>query len=602
MAMMKSREQVEDAYKWDLTSIYPTKEAFEDDYEEVKKFISEYQKYEGHTMDNAGTFYKSIVDEEEISRKLHKLYAYASQKSDEDVSNNENQELKQRVLHLFDFASATMYFTTPELLQVEYSKIEEFYKQEPRLLEHEKNIKEVYRYKNHTLSDKEEKLLSNLSKAFGNDEEIYGILTDSDMTFGTILDEEGKEVELTDTNYSIYIRSFDRRVRKDAFDALYRTYKQFKNTITATMSGKVKQSVALAHVKNYASALEASLFDDEMDPKVYETLVSTVHENLSVLYDYYRLRKDVLKLDELHLYDVYVDMVRESEKKYSFEEGKKLVLNALSILGDTYVEDLEKAFSERWIDIYPNKNKRGGAYSGGSYDTKPYVLLNYQEQLNDVSTLAHELGHSMHSYYTRSNQPYQYGDYPIFVAEVASTVNELILAKYMLKHSKDRNEKLAILNQLLELFKATIYRQVMFSEFEKYAYDIVEQEGVITSDKLCQEYLRLNQEYFGRDVVIDPEIQYEWEKVPHFYYDFYVYKYASGLSAACRIVTGILNKEEGALENYLKMLKSGSTENPLNTLKIAGVDMTDKSVYESAIQIFQDTIHEFEEVLKLEKK
>lgn len=602
MAMMKTRSEIEEIYKWDLTSIYSSLEEFEKDYEEVKKKISEYKKYEGHTMDNADTFYNSIVDDLEISRMLHKLYSYVSQKSDEDVSNNGNQELKQRVLNLFNLASATMYFITPELLKVNYSKIEEFYKEKPKLLEHEKNIKEAYRYKSHTLSDQEEKLLSNLSKAFGNDEEIYGILTDSDMTFGTILDEEGKEVELTDTNFSIYIRSFDRRVRKDAFETLYRVYKQFKNTITATMSGQVKQSVALAHIKNYSSAFEASLFDDEMDPKVYETLVNTVHENMNVVHDYYRLRKEVLNLEELHLYDVYVDLLKESDKKYSFLEGKELVLQALHALGDSYIEDLKKAFSERWIDIYPNKNKRGGAYSGGSYDTKPYVLLNYQEQLNDVSTLAHELGHSMHSYYTRTNQPYQYGDYPIFVAEVASTVNELLLAKYMLKHSKDKNEKLAILNQLLELFKATIYRQVMFAEFEKYAYDIVEKEEVITSDKLCEEYLRLNQEYFGDNVVVDSEIQYEWEKVPHFYYNFYVYKYATGLSAACKIVTGILNHEDGALDNYLKMLKSGSTENPLNTLKIAGVDMTDKSVYESAILMFQDTIREFEEVLKSESK
>ena len=275
-----------------------------------------------------------------------------------------------------------------------------------------------------------------------------------------------------------------------------------------------------------------------------------------------------------------------------------MVLDALKPLGDAYINDLKQAFTEGWIDIYPNKNKRGGAYSSGSYDTMPYVLLNYQDKLDDVSTLAHELGHSMHSFYTRKNQPYQYGDYPIFVAEVASTVNELLLAKHMLKVSTNKNERLAILNQLLELFKGTIYRQVMFAEFEKYAYDLVEQDEVITPDKLCKKYYELNQDYFGSDVIVDKEIAYEWEKVPHFYYHFYVYKYATGISAACHIVEGILSGDEAKRDAYLKMLANGCRENPLNTLKIAGVDMTDKEVYESAIRMFADTIEEFRNELK----
>ena len=291
-------------------------------------------------------------------------------------------------------------------------------------------------------------------------------------------------------------------------------------------------------------------------------------------------------------------MVKDYDKKYSFDEAKQIVINALSVLGNDYIETFKKAFDEKWIDIYPNKNKRGGAYSGGSYDTKPYILLNYQGTLNDVSTLAHEGGHSMHSYYTRTNQPIQYGDYPIFVAEVASTVNEILLAKYMLKNSTSKEEKLVILNQLLELFKGTIYRQVMFSEFEKYAYDLVENDDVITSDKLCDKYYQLNKLYFGDNVVVDDLIRYEWEKVPHFYYNFYVYKYATGISAACKIVDGILNNEKDALDNYLNMLKSGSRQNPLDTLKIAGVDMTDKEVYESAIKMFDETIEEFKTLIE----
>ena len=599
MTEIKDRSMIETKDKWDLSLIYKTQKDFENELEITKNLILEYRKkYENHTMDNANIFYNSIIDSLEISRKLDKLYVYASMKSDEDVSNNDNQELKNKVINLYDLATANMFFVDTELLKEDYAKIEKFYQDEPKLLEHEVNIKDTFRYKKHTLSDIEEKLLSNISKAFGNDEQTYGYLTDSDMTFGTIKNEDNKEVELTDTNYSIYIKSKDRRVRKEAFDALYNHYKQFKNTITSTFDGSIKQSVSIAKLRKYNSAFEASLFKDEISIDVYNTLVNTIHENLNIFHKYYDLKKKVLNLDEFHLYDVYVEMVKDYDKKYSFDEAKQIVINALSVLGNDYIETFKKAFDEKWIDIYPNKNKRGGAYSGGSYDTKPYILLNYQGTLNDVSTLAHEGGHSMHSYYTRTNQPIQYGDYPIFVAEVASTVNEILLAKYMLKNSTSKEEKLVILNQLLELFKGTIYRQVMFSEFEKYAYDLVENDDVITSDKLCDKYYKLNKLYFGDNVVVDDLIRYEWEKVPHFYYNFYVYKYATGISAACKIVDGILNNEKDALDNYLNMLKSGSRQNPLDTLKIAGVDMTDKEVYESAIKMFDETIEEFKTLIE----
>lgn len=599
MIEIKDRSMIETKDKWDLSLIYKTEKDFENELEITKNLILEYRKkYENRTMDNANIFYNSIIDSLEISRKLDKLYVYASMKSDEDVSNNDNQELKNKVINLYDLATANMFFVDTELLKEDYAKIEKFYQDEPKLLEHEVNIKDTFRYKKHTLSDIEEKLLSNISKAFGNDEQTYGYLTDSDMTFGTIKNEDNKEVELTDTNYSIYIKSKDRRVRKEAFDALYNHYKQFKNTITSTFDGSIKQSVSIAKLRKYNSAFEASLFKDEISIDVYNTLVNTIHENLNIFHKYYDLKKKVLNLDEFHLYDVYVEMVKDYDKKYSFDEAKQIVINALSVLGNDYIETFKKAFDEKWIDIYPNKNKRGGAYSGGSYDTKPYILLNYQGTLNDVSTLAHEGGHSMHSYYTRTNQPIQYGDYPIFVAEVASTVNEILLAKYMLKNSTSKEEKLVILNQLLELFKGTIYRQVMFSEFEKYAYDLVENDDVITSDKLCDKYYQLNKLYFGDNVVVDDLIRYEWEKVPHFYYNFYVYKYATGISAACKIVDGILNNEKDALDNYLNMLKSGSRQNPLDTLKIAGVDMTDKEVYESAIKMFDETIEEFKTLIE----
>lgn len=593
MDHIKERREVPKEAQWDLERIFKTDEEFQKEIEAVRKQIDEFAKLEGHTTENAKTFYRSITAGNEIERRLNKLYTYASMKSDEDVANTENQAKKEQVVNLYNYASSKMYFQTPELLNTEKEVIESFYQAEPKLLEHKTNIEEVYRYKPHTLPKEEEKLLSNLSSAFGNDETTYGYLTDSDLDFGTIHDENGVEVPLTDTNFSIYIKSPKREVRKEAFERLYEVYKQFQNTITATFNGAIKQNVAMAHIKHYKTSFEAALFGDELDPKVYNTLVSSVRNHLDVLHDYYRLRKEVLNLKELHLYDVYTNLVPDTDTKYPFETASRLVLDALKPLGDAYINDLKQAFTEGWIDIYPNKNKRGGAYSSGSYDTMPYVLLNYQDKLDDVSTLAHELGHSMHSFYTRKNQPYQYGDYPIFVAEVASTVNELLLAKHMLKVSTNKNERLAILNQLLELFKGTIYRQVMFAEFEKYAYDLVEQDEVITPDKLCKKYYELNQDYFGSDVVVDKEIAYEWEKVPHFYYHFYVYKYATGISAACHIVEGILSGDEAKRDAYLKMLANGCRENPLNTLKIAGVDMTDKEVYESAIRMFADTIEEF---------
>ena len=598
MDHIKERREVPKEFQWNLERIFKTDEEFQKEIEAVRKQIDEFAKLEGHTTENAEMFYRSITAGNEIERRLNKLYTYASMKSDEDVANTENQAKKEQVVNLYNYASSKMYFQTPELLNTEKEVIESFYQAEPKLLEHKTNIEEVYRYKPHTLPKEEEKLLSNLSSAFGNDETTYGYLTDSDLDFGTIHDENGVEVPLTDTNFSVYIKSPKREVRKEAFERLYEVYKQFQNTITATFNGAIKQNVAMAHIKHYKTSFEAALFGDELDPKVYDTLVSSVRNHLDVLHDYYRLRKEVLNLKELHLYDVYTNLVPDTDTKYPFETASRLVLDALKPLGDAYINDLKQAFTEGWIDIYPNKNKRGGAYSSGSYDTMPYVLLNYQDKLDDVSTLAHELGHSMHSFYTRKNQPYQYGDYPIFVAEVASTVNELLLAKHMLKVSTNKNERLAILNQLLELFKGTIYRQVMFAEFEKYAYDLVEQDEVITPDKLCKKYYELNQDYFGSDVIVDKEIAYEWEKVPHFYYHFYVYKYATGISAACHIVEGILSGDEAKRDAYLKMLANGCRENPLNTLKIAGVDMTDKEVYESAIRMFADTIEEFRNELK----
>ena len=589
-----SRSEINNNDKWDLTTIYKNIEDFNKEYDLAKKLVSAFSKHEKSMMNSAKDLLCTIEDDIKISRVINKLYMYAHLNSDSDTSNTFYQELKGKVSNLDIEYSKISAFVLPSLLKEDYSKIEKFYVDEPKLLEHKFTFENTFRYKNHVLNESEEKMLSTLSGALGNSEEIYDIFTNSDMEFGIIRDENNEEVELTDTNYAKYIRSKDRRVRHGAFNLLLKTYSKYKNAIAKMISGDVKANVAIAEIKKYPSALEASLFSDNINKKVYDNLIDSVHNNLNPLYYYFELKRGMLGLDELHLYDTYTSVISESTKEYTFEDAKDIVIKALSVLGDNYITDLKKAFDEHWIDIYPNKGKVSGAYSSGSYDTNPYVLLNFNGTLNDISTLAHELGHSMHSYYSRKNNPYQYSNYKIFVAEVASTVNELLLANYLLNTSNDDKLKLVVLNDLLDMFKGTIYRQTMFAEFEKKMYEIEENKNVITHEVLSNIYYDLNKLYFGDKVVIDDEIRYEWMRIPHFYYNFYVYKYATGLSAACHIVKRILNKEPSALEDYLSFLSSGGRDYPLEELKIAGVDMTKREVVDSAIDMFKDYLDEFE--------
>ena len=587
------RDKIDKQYKWDLRQVFKSTEEFENTYKDVQEKIKVFSKYEGTMDKDATNFYNTINTYYEISRQLDKLYVYTSMNFDTDTSNNKSQSLKLRVSNLYDEWSKVSFFVTPTILKKDYKDIEAFYKVEPKLLDYEIILKREFRYKEHILSDEEEKLLSNITKAFGNDYQTYSLLKDSDLTFGNIEDEEGNVVELTCSNYSIYIESKNREVRKNAFKTLYKTYKQFSNTFASIISGSIKENVTISKLRKYNSAREYYLFHDELDTSIYDNLIDTVSNNLNVLYKYYNIKKEQLKLDELHLYDIYTPIVKDFDKKYSFDEAKDLVLKAVSILGEDYVSILKQGYETNWVDIYPNKAKRTGAYSGGCYDTEPYMLLNYQDKYNDVSTLAHESGHSMHSYYARHNNPYQYGDYAIFVAEVASTVNELLLSKYMLKNSNDIKEKMFILNNLMDLFKGTIYRQTMFAEFEKEIYEDVENDIPLTSEHLNNKYYELNKKYFGEDVIVDEEVKYEWTRIPHFYYNFYVYKYATGLSAACHIVDNILSNKKNAIEDYKKFLSCGTTLNPIDSLKLAGVDLTKKEVIESAIKMFDDTINEF---------
>lgn len=593
-----NREKINDKYKWDLDVIYSSIDDFYKDYNIVKDKIIKFKEYKNNEINNGNVLLSILKDSYEIERMIDKLYSYTSLKSDLDTSVNENEALCEEVSNLYSLYSEYSYFVIPNILKKEYSEIEKFISEEQELKKYERILMKTFRYKEHTLNESEEKLLSSMSKMFSNNGKTYELLKDSDMTLGNIKDEDGNEVELTDSNYGVYIESKNRKVRKNTFFTLYDSYKKYKNTFASLLTGEIKENSVYAKVKKYNSSLEASLFGDEIDKNVYLNLIDTVNKNMNVVYKYYDLKKKELELDDFHIYDSYVSLDTSSEKKYEFDDALKVVMEVLNIFGEDYVNVLKKGIKDRWIDVYPTKAKRTGGYSGGCYDTYPYILLNYQDRYNDMSTLIHEIGHSMHSYYSRDFNDYEYSNYSIFVAEVASTVNELLLAYHILNNTDDVNEKKYILEKLMSLFKSTIYRQTMFAEFELDLYSKIDNDEVLTADKISDIYLELVKKYFGDGVLIDEDIRYEWIRIPHFYYNFYVYKYATGLSAACHIVNDILNGRKNAVENYLDFLKCGSSKSPLESLLVAGVDLTKKEVVESAINMFDDVIEHYKKLCK----
>lgn len=592
----KLRCEIEDKYKWDLTKIYKDEKEWQKDFDDVKEKILKVLEYKDSFLSNGKKLYEYLKYDDEVSRKLEKIYYYAHLNYDADTLDEKYKVMTNKVSDLFTKYNELSSFVVPEILKLDEEKLNTFYKEEEKLEDYRFSIENIYRFKNHTLDEEKEKMLSNLSKCLSNPEETYEALTDSDFEYDYITDEKGNKVKFNESNYSLFIKSKDRSVRKRAFEMLHNKYKKYIRTITSTYKGEVETNVVLAKIRNYDSAISASLYSDNVPVDIYNNLIKVVNDNMDVLYDYYDLKREILSLDRLHMYDTYVEIINKIDKKYSFDEAKEIVMEALSILGDKYIKNLKKAFDEKWIDIYHSKGKRSGAYSSGNFDVNPYVLLNFEGTLNDVSTLAHELGHSMHTYLSCKNNPYQYSSYEIFVAEVASTVNELLLANYMLKNSKNKEEKLAVINHILDLYKATLYRQTMFAEFEKETHKLREKGEVLTSDLLSNTYYNLVKKYFGPNVLCDDLIKYEWARIPHFYYNFYVYKYATGISAASYIVEGILNNKEGALENYMKFLKSGGSMYPLDELKIAGVNLNSESVILSAIKTFEKYLKEFKDI------
>jgi len=599
MEKQKLRSEIDDKYKWDLSSIFKNDDEFLEELNKLTDEIKEVEKYSSIIMDNAENLYNCLKLTDNLEMRLEKLYSYAHLHNDEDTSNNTYQKYYGLVINLDSEYSKITSFIIPELMKYDYSKIEEFYNDYPKLKEeYAFLLYDIYRSKKYKLDENTEKALSNLTKAFDNSGEVYSLLTNSDFTFDDIRLGDGSIIELTDSNYTKYMSSGDRNVRKQAFESMYKTYKKYTNTISKCLSNSIESNISLSKLRGYKNTLYSALFSDNINEDVYNNLISTVKSNLKPLFDYYDYKKKLLNLDELHIYDIYTPVVDEEGKTYSFEEAKDLVLNSLEILGEDYSSVLKSAFDEKWIDVYNNKGKRGGAYSSGGYLTKPFLLLNYEGRLNDVSTLAHELGHSMHTYYSCKNNPYQYHDYRIFVAEVASQVNELLLANYILNNSKEKEEKIKVLNNLLELYKASLFRQTMFADFEKEIYNSSENGEILTSDYLCDLYYKINKEYFGKSVILDEDIKYEWERIPHFYYFFYVYKYATSICAATYIANEILKGNNELKEKYLKFLTLGGSMYPLDELKTIGIDMTNKNIIEDTIKYFEKILNQFKELNK----
>lgn len=593
MDNLLKREDVKSSDKWDIESVYGSLDEYNKDYNIVKDSIDKLRDMQDTFLNSSTSFKELLLIDSKTSRLIAKLYTYATRKYDEDTGNGTYQELYGKINNLYQAYNEATSFVVPMILEQDKDTIIRYLDKEKELLDFRHQILDILRYKEHTLSKEEEHVITAFSKVLDSSSDTADFLMDTDMKFGTIKDEEGKRVELTSSNYSTFLSSKNREIRKNAFINYHKVYSSFKNTLTSTLASTCEALSVSSKLKKYNSSMEASLFNDFIPTKLYDNLIKVVHDNLSSLYKYFDVKKKILGLDEFHLYDSYVSIVKNIDKKYSFEEGERLVKEALSVLGDEYRRELDKAFKEGYIDKYPNLNKRSGAYSSGSYDTKPFVLLNYVGEYNDVSTLAHELGHSMHTYFSNHYNSYEISDYPIFLAEIASTVNELLLSYYMEDNAKTKDEKLFILNERLDLFKATVFRQTMFAEFEKYIHELTDKNEVLTSDGICNYYYELNKLYFGSNVVVDDEVRYEALRIPHFYTPFYVYKYATGLSIASYIVKNILNNTPNFKDKYLEFLKSGGRDYPLEVLKIIEIDLTDTKVFDEALEMFKETLDKF---------
>lgn len=596
--MSKPRKEINDKYKWDLSKIYSSEEEVSSDIKKVKELTNDYEKYKGKITSNSDTLLNATEDCFKISRILDKLIVYSHMRFDEDKAVSKSEEIMGKIDKIADDVSEHLAFYTPEVLNEEYVVIQEYIKENELLKKYTFMFEDLFRDKEHILSLEQEQMMARLGEVLSSPENTFKVLDDVNLKFQDIIDENGNKVSLTNSNYSNYLKNEDRRVRKEAFTSLYTSYNNFKNTFASLLKGNVKSNFFISKTRKYKSPLEMSLYGDNISKDLYTSLINKVHSNLDIMEEYMKVRKDILKLDELHMYDVYAPLVSNISRDYSYEDAKDLVIKALEPLGDAYINDLKQLFDSNCIDVYNNNNKRNGAYSWGSYDTLPYVLLNFEGNFNDVSTIAHELGHSMHSLYSHERQEYHDSGYPIFLAEIASTVNEILLNRYCSDNAKTKEEKAYYLNNLLENFRTTLIRQTMFAEFELQIHDLEEQGEVLTEELLCSTYLKLNKQYFSEEVISDDLIKLEWARIPHFYTSFYVYKYATGIAVASKIVSDILDNKENALENYIEFLSSGGNDYPLEILKKVGIDIVNDDTIDKALEMFRQTLNEFKEIAK----
>lgn len=597
---MKKRDEIEEKYKINIGELFENENAFLEEVKTVDKKIKEIKKYEGHLLQDAKTLYETLELSEALEKKVERIFVYAHIINDFDLAEEKGNEYYGTAFKLYQELSVFTSYITPELLESDYSTIEKYIQENVNLKKYENVLKEIYRNKKHILGKKEETLINTLSELINAPEDVYGKLVDVDLKFENVKDENGELVELNEVSHKILMESKNREVRKNTFKTFYRGYKSVINTTSELLASCVKKNNRIAKIRDYEDAMTASLEASNVNKKVYETLLEALEENLNIIHRQWNIRKKVLHLEELHLYDTTVSLVANYEKKYSYEEASDLIKKALEILGSDYSNVLSQAFENRWIDVFPNENKRSGAYCTCCYETHPYVVTNFNERYGDVATLAHELGHAIHYYYAAKNNQYCDYNYTIFVAEVASQVNEALLAMHILKNSDNKKEKLFVLDELIKHFKSSVVRQTMFAEFESKIHEYEQNGKVLTTNTLCDLYYNLNKKYYGEEIVVDEEIRYEWSRVPHFYYNFYVYQYSTGYIAALKIATDIFNKKEHALENYMNFLGLGSTKDPVESLKVAGVDLTDKQTFKEAFQEFNREMDELETLLESE--
>ena len=592
--MKRIEQKVEDTGC--LEDMFESDDFWEEEFGRLQRMIFQYEDFEGTLGESADRLLEYLKFNDETNLLMERLYVYANMRYHQDMANSMYQEFAARAQKLMVEISGASAFAEPEILEITTEKINIFFNENPELETYKRYISEILRGKNHTLDKKTETILAKSRQMANAAENIFSMYNGADIKFPSITTEEGEEIEITHGNFVPLLESVDREVRKAAFEGVYETYGKMRNTLAATFAANLDQANFYAQVRNFSSAREMYLYGSNIPESVYDNLIETVHKNMDKMHKYVSLRKKILDVSELHMYDLYTPIAKAPDTKYSFEAAKDIVLEGLAPMGEEYIKVLEEGFDNRWIDVYENEGKRSGAYSWGAYGTHPYVLMNYHGTLDHVFTLAHEMGHAIHSYYSDANQPYVNAGYKIFVAEVASTCNESLLIQHLLKITEDEEEKTYLINHFLEQFKGTLYRQTMFAEFEKIAHSMVQNGEGVTADRLCGIYYNLNKEYFGDDIVIDKEIELEWARIPHFYNPFYVYQYATGLSAAIALSKRILEEGKPAVEDYMKFLTGGSSQDPIELLKIAGVDMTSSEPIETALELFGNLLEELQKI------